>query len=366
MQPVRPMEPEGSGTLMLHLLGKCNLTCAHCYMDGAPARRERLSLNHVIDAISDCAALGVGNLYLTGGEPLMYRELPAVLEAASGAAGLQTTLCTNATLLTTRNIGCIAASGASLNVSVDGKPQYHDEFRRVPGAFAKTETGVKLAVAAGVPVSLVMTVSQANIAQAPFVADWALEAGVGAIRFQPLLRLGRGASIADQRLADAEIADLVMLVSDLANRHRDRLTCSIIGHSRRFILAHPCAAYVCNGTGCHRRIAREIKKIVVRENGMILPEATNLDPRFAIGRISDGRLTTLVEKFLDGDYRRFDALCRQTYATVLPRWEAAVVPWDQILAEASHSASENPEVDPIADGVCGSNRSEPGRELALH
>ena len=63
--------------------------------------------------------------------------------------------------------------------------------------------------------------------------------------------------------------------------------------------------------GCHRRIAREIKKIVVRENGMILPEATNLDPRFAIDHITDGPLTSLVTRFLDEDYGRFDALCRR-------------------------------------------------------
>jgi hypothetical protein len=29
-----------SGTLMLHLLGRCNLSCVHCYMEGGPTREE--------------------------------------------------------------------------------------------------------------------------------------------------------------------------------------------------------------------------------------------------------------------------------------------------------------------------------------
>src|SRR5258708_40146704 len=166
-------EPPRTGTLMLHLRGKSNLTCAHGYVKGAPPRRERLPLGPVLDAIDDCATLGVGTLYLTGGEPLMYRDLPAVLEAAAAAPGLNTTLCTNATLLTDRHARLLAASGVNLNVSIDGRPDYHDWFRRQRGAFAKAENGVRLATASGVPVTIVMTVSRANLASVPAGADWA-------------------------------------------------------------------------------------------------------------------------------------------------------------------------------------------------
>lgn len=356
MPVVSPVESQGACTLMLHLLGKCNLTCAHCYMEGGPARDERLSFAHVLDAIADCTTLGVTSLYVTGGEPLMYPNLMKVLEAASAVPGMQTTLCTNGMLLTARKTQRLAKLGIRLNVSIDGDPDYHDAFRGQPGAFAKAESGVRLAIASGVPVTIIMTISRANFASIPPVTAWALASGAECIRFQPLLRLGRGADIADQRLNSAEIDDLVMQVSDLANRHRENLKCVIVGQSRRYMLAHPCAAYVCNGAGCHRRIAREIKKIVVREDGTILPEATNLDPRFAIGHVSDGRLPMLISRFLDEDYGRFDALCRRTYNAVLPQWEAAVVPWDQILAESSFR-SDNPNVTTniVAAADCGSD-----------
>jgi hypothetical protein len=208
-----------------------------------------------------------------------------------------------------------------------------------------------------------MTVSRSNLASVAAMANWAIEIGVSIIRFQPLLRLGRGVAIADECLSVAETADFVMQVSDLANKHRGQLSCKIVGQSLKFLMAHPCAAYVCNGSGCHRRIAREIKKIVVRENGTVLPEATNLSPSFAIGHIEDDRLTTLVSRFLDEDYGRFDALCRRTYSAVLPKWKAAVVPWDQILAESSYSYGSSDLVAPsTCDEPCASSCEAPRHE----
>src|SRR5690348_9368019 len=111
-------ENAGSGTLMLHLLGRCNLRCDHCYMEGAPERTERLKLGPVLDAIGECATIGVGSLFVTGGEPLLYPELKAVLEAAARVRGLVTTLCTNGTRLTRPFAGWLAERGIRLNISI--------------------------------------------------------------------------------------------------------------------------------------------------------------------------------------------------------------------------------------------------------
>src|SRR5689334_2219277 len=94
----------GSATLMLHLLGRCNLTCLHCYMGGAPHRQERLPLQPVLDAIRDCKALGIGSLYLTGGEPLLYPDFETVVHKAEQVPGLKITICTNGTLVKPHHI----------------------------------------------------------------------------------------------------------------------------------------------------------------------------------------------------------------------------------------------------------------------
>ena len=326
------------GTLMLHLLGRCNLTCRHCYMDGSPARREELPLAPVLAAIGECEALDIGTLYLSGGEPLLYLGIEQALAAAARVPGLEITVSTNAVLLTRKRAALIAQAGARINVSIDGEPEYHDHFRGLAGAFQASQKGICRAVDSGIRVTVISTISQGNLGSLRWLAEWAAQIGAAEFRVQPLLKLGRGVEIADQRLTAEQTRSMLLQLSDLANTYRRRgLKCSLVGVSRDFLRAHPCGAYVCNGAGCHRRMAKEIKKIVVREDGTVLPEMTNLAPAFALGNICEDRLSNLVSRYFEDGYDNFDQLCRTTYADILPSWDSPVVPWDQIVADRSYS-----------------------------
>jgi MoaA/NifB/PqqE/SkfB family radical SAM enzyme len=210
----------GSATLVLHLLGRCNLRCLHCYMDGSPTRRELLPVDLVLEAIAECQVLDFGNLYLTGGEPLLYRELDRVIEAAAQIKGLEVTLCTNAMLVKARHVALLRDARVRVNVSIDGDEAFHDHFRNLHGAFRETERGVRRLVEAGIPVTIVTTISQGNLPQLSSLAEWAAQVGAVMFRVQPLLKLGRGFEIADQRLTVAQTNRLVLELSDLANRYR--------------------------------------------------------------------------------------------------------------------------------------------------
>lgn len=347
------------GTLMVHLLGRCNLRCVHCYMEGAPTRQERLPLRAVLDAVEESEALGIGTLYLTGGEPLMYRGLADVLAAAAGVPGLQTTVCTNGTLVKERHATLFSDAGVRVNVSIDGDEAYHDRFRAVEGALRRSERGIRTLVEAGLRLTIVSTISRANLHLLEALADWAAGVGARGFRVQPLLRLGRGVELEGQHLSSEQLDGLILRLTDLKSRFGDALDCGLIGVTRRYLDAHPCAAYVCNGEGCHRRMAKEIKKLVVREDGAVLPEVTNLSHDFALGRLGEAPLSELVTSYFDDGYDRFDALCRTAYAEVLPLWQEAVVPWDQIIAERSRTWRATDAPAPGACGSCGSGRPAP-------
>jgi MoaA/NifB/PqqE/SkfB family radical SAM enzyme len=343
------------GTLMLHLLGRCNLECAHCYMDGGPARREQLHLDDVLRAINECSTLGVGLIYFTGGEPLLYPGLHDALRAAA-ACRLKITVCTNGTISTPRHVSILREVGARVQVSVDGPAAFHDQFRALDGAFAATERGIQAFRAAGLRVTVVFTVSRGNVDTMASLARWAHGLGVDEFRVQPLLDLGRGSAINDQRLSADELNRLLLLLSDLANTYRHQgMKCSLVGVSRNFLLAHPCGAYVCNGAGCHRRMEREIKKIVVREDGTILPEATNLSRTFAMGNLHDGPLIDIVNRYFEKGYDRFDRLCRSSYAELVPSWPSVVVPWDQIIAERSQTWRDDVAPARMVASACASS-----------
>jgi Fe-coproporphyrin III synthase len=342
-----PSGRQKADVLMLHLLGRCNLECAHCYMEGSPRRRERLPLDAVLRAVDECATLGVGSISLTGGEPLLYPDLDRVLTAAAQMPDIKVTLCTNGTLLTTRRAARFREVGLRVNISIDGRPDFHDRFRRLPGAFAAAQAGVRAAVEFGVPVTIISSFSQDNLDELEFLVDWASDIGADHFYAQPLLDLGRGRQIADRCLTFHELNRLILRLSDLANQPRNRrLRCQVIGAKKKFLIEHPCGAFVRNGMRCHRGVAKEIRKLVVREDGTVLPEVPNLSPRFALGNLRDGSLAELIDRYFEHGYDAFDRLCRAAYIKVLPNWNCVIVPWEQILSITSESWQPGSDVKP--------------------
>ena len=93
----------------------------------------------------------------------MYPRFRDVARIAAEVGGLSTTVCTNATLVRRREADLFAALGINVHVSIDGEPTYHNSFRAVAGAFREAERGVKLLIQAGVPVTIVTTVSKQNL-----------------------------------------------------------------------------------------------------------------------------------------------------------------------------------------------------------
>ena len=218
--------------LMLHLLGRCNLECAHCYMDGSLRRQDRLPIDSVLRALGECQSLGIKNISLTGGEPLLYPELNRVLDAAAAVPKVQVTLCTNGTLITPRRVARFREVGLQLSVSIDGREDFHDRFRKSPGAFAATESGIRAAVAMGIPVTVISSISQQNLDAVEFLVDWAARLGADRFFAQPLLDLGRGKLIADTCLTFSEMNRLIFRTLG-SSQPAEISTCHLSGHWRQ-------------------------------------------------------------------------------------------------------------------------------------
>jgi hypothetical protein len=105
--------------------------------------------------------------------------------------------------------------------------------------------------------------------------------------------------------------------------------------SRAFMVEHPCSAFVCNGRNCHRGVEKELKKIVIREDGSILPELVDIDRRFAIGNLYESSLRDSIVHFLEHGYSSFDRLCRQVYDEAVVNNSSPLIAWNEILTERS-------------------------------
>ena len=139
----------------LELTRRCNLRCMMCqystFLEGvALAEQDAGELTteewkRVIDQTGRFSFLT-----FTGGEPLLRKDFPELLEYASRRT--RTHLVSNAVLLDEAmaqrfvQLAPKRAGGRGLNfigVSLEGPPDFHDEIRRRKGAFSKAAAGLQ-------------------------------------------------------------------------------------------------------------------------------------------------------------------------------------------------------------------------------
>jgi radical SAM protein with 4Fe4S-binding SPASM domain len=146
-------------------------------------------------------------LILTGGEPLMRRETTELL-AHAASTGMIVVLGTNGTLLTrekARHLKEIGVAGAG--ISLDSvRPEPHDRFRGVPGAWRGAARGIRACVAENLPVLLQMTVLPWNFDEVGEMIELADREGATGFTLYFLVCTGRGEELSDITPEQYELA----------------------------------------------------------------------------------------------------------------------------------------------------------------
>jgi sulfatase maturation enzyme AslB (radical SAM superfamily) len=98
---VEPPSDHLVGPLAVHLevVAACNLRCTHCFAGELPRKEQTLSLEELDRLFGTLASMGAFRLGLTGGEPLLRRDVFDILDLAI-AHGLHPCLTTNGLLIT--------------------------------------------------------------------------------------------------------------------------------------------------------------------------------------------------------------------------------------------------------------------------
>jgi MoaA/NifB/PqqE/SkfB family radical SAM enzyme len=148
-----------SDRLWLYSNYHCNLHCAYCLTESAPAvPRRLLGAGDMVEAARQAPGLGFRALGVTGGEPFLLPDLPEVL--ADLARILPVVVLSNATLFTEKLLARmrpLADLPVTLQISLDSaEPDVNDEFR-APHNFEKVVAAVPRLVALGIPVRIATT-----------------------------------------------------------------------------------------------------------------------------------------------------------------------------------------------------------------
>jgi len=118
--------------LRVSVTDRCNIRCRYCMpLDVTfKPREELLTFEEIARVVQVAAALGVRSVRLTGGEPLVRRDLNVLVGRLASIEGIdQVALTTNGLLLESQASGLAAAGLARVNVSLDSLRE--EAFREI-------------------------------------------------------------------------------------------------------------------------------------------------------------------------------------------------------------------------------------------
>jgi pyruvate-formate lyase-activating enzyme len=152
--------PVGS-RLWLYTNFDCNLRCDYCCVRSSPtAARRALGLERIRRIAGEAWQVGVGEIFITGGEPFLLADIAEILIACAAAA--PTTVLTNGMLFAGRRLEALRSlprDRVTLQISLDSPtPELHD-LHRGRGTWARAWEGSQRARSEGFRVRLAATVS---------------------------------------------------------------------------------------------------------------------------------------------------------------------------------------------------------------
>ena len=144
----------------------CALACRHCRAIAQPhAHPQELDHEEAMTLVDAIAELAPPMLVLTGGDPMMRRDIFEIIERAA-SKGLRVALSPAATnrLIHTDFHKLRQAGVVSMSLSLDGATQEtHDAFRRVPHTFERTLQAARMAREAGIQLQINTTISRTTL-----------------------------------------------------------------------------------------------------------------------------------------------------------------------------------------------------------
>ncbi|MEV8366450.1 pyrroloquinoline quinone biosynthesis protein PqqE [Streptomyces niveus] len=163
-QVTAPTRPDPPWALLAELSHGCPLRCSYCSNPvELTGRDSELTTDQWAGVFRQAADLGVVQTHLSGGEPLLRRDLTEIVAAADGA-GIHTQLVTSGVGLHEKRLAALTAAGLrSVQLSVQHADPAASEHIAGARSFAAKERAAALVRAADLPLGLNVVLHRANL-----------------------------------------------------------------------------------------------------------------------------------------------------------------------------------------------------------
>ncbi|MCZ6570765.1 MAG: radical SAM protein [Deltaproteobacteria bacterium] len=205
-----------------NLTRACNLRCPHCYMEGGRKAENELTTEECLALITELDTLGTEMLILTGGEPLLRKDIFEIATSAS-SLGIWVVLGTNGVMVNVDSVRKMIECGVQgVAISIDSiEPEKHNQFRGGPDAWEHSVRALEICRANGLQVVVQTTVMDMNYAEIPELLEFAREKGAWSFNLYFLVQTGRGQLLND--LSSERTENMLSDLVDWQEKHRPML-----------------------------------------------------------------------------------------------------------------------------------------------
>lgn len=327
--------------VQIHPTRRCNLRCRHCYSSSSPQERDILDVALLFDAITDAAALGYNWISFSGGEPLLYRPLPELLEHTQ-ALGLHTALATNGMLLDDRHLDAIVPYTDLIAISIDGIPKSHNHIRAHENAFEKMASYLENLRLRKINFGFIFTLTQHNLHELQWVANFALNQGAKLLQIHPLDEVGHALeNMIGETPDQIENAYAWLLGQQIQRTSGQRLTVQIDLAFTEHIKAHPELFYVSEAADSNARLSDLLSPLIIEADGTVVPLQYGFPRAYALGNLNNARLSSMDKTWRHNSMHSFHALCQASYEQVTSSTPARFISWYDTLAKLGRTLAGN-------------------------
>ncbi len=188
-----PQRLAGPFLIVWNFTNMCNFRCKHCYQRADRPLSSELSLEEKLMLVDQLDKAGVAAVAISGGEPTIHPDFYRIVKELA-SRGIHTSVATNGwTFAEKEKLQKAVDLGLKyVEVSIDSaRPEKHDEFRGIPGAWEHATKTLENAVEIGISHGMATIMDKETYEEIDDILDLAENIGVKRVIFFNLVPTGR-------------------------------------------------------------------------------------------------------------------------------------------------------------------------------
>lgn len=238
-------------SLQIELTSKCNERCIHCYIPHE-RKTDDIAPELFYDVLEQCRDMGVLDLTLSGGEPMLHKDFCRFLRKCK-EYDFSVNILSNLTLLNDEIINEMKDNRlSSVQVSLYSmNPEIHDEITHVKGSFEKTKTAILKLIDNDIPLQISCPVMKQNKNSYTDIMNWAHEHKVRAVTDYIMMgRYDHTISNLDNRLSLQEVRETINNIIENDAQYQDEMKNTDITEAEKRNISNDIVCGVCVSSIC--------------------------------------------------------------------------------------------------------------------